>query len=74
MEVKIGIVDVARELALKTEASADDLVETLGRALKDNGLFELTDDKGRRVVVPAAKVAYLDLGAADERPVGFGTL
>lgn len=74
MEVKIGIVDVARELALKTEASADDLVETLDRALKDGGLFELTDDKGRRVVVPAARVAYLDLGTADERPVGFGTL
>lgn len=74
MEVKIGIVDVARELAVKTEVPADELVETLGRALKGGGLFELTDEKGRRVVVPAARVAYLDLGTADERPVGFGTL
>ena len=74
MEVKIGIVDVARELALKVDVPADELVESLGRALKDGGLFELTDDKGRRVVVPASRVAYLDLGTADERPVGFGTL
>lgn len=74
MEVKIGIADVARELAVRTEADADQLVADLGRALTDGGLFELTDEKGRRVVVPAARVAYLDLGSADERPVGFGTL
>lgn len=74
MDVKIGIADVARELTVKTELPADEVVAALGSALDGGGLFELTDDKGRRVVVPAAKVAYVDLGAADERPVGFGAV
>ncbi|TRY19382.1 DUF3107 domain-containing protein [Tessaracoccus rhinocerotis] len=74
MDVKIGIADVARELTVKTELAADEVVTTLASALDKGGLFELTDDKGRRVVVPAAKVAYVDLGAADERPVGFGAV
>lgn len=74
MDVKIGIADVARELTVRTELPADEVVTTLASALADGGLFELTDDKGRRVVVPAARVAYVDLGAADERPVGFGAV
>lgn len=74
MDVKIGIADVARELTVKTELSADEVLAALGSALENSSLFELTDDKGRRVVVPAAKVAYVDLGAADERPVGFGAV
>lgn len=74
MEVKIGIADVARELTVKTETAPEDLVATLASAVEGGGLFELTDVKGRRVVVPAARIAYLDLGAADERPVGFGAV
>ncbi|MCC2592800.1 DUF3107 domain-containing protein [Tessaracoccus sp. OS52] len=74
MEVKIGIADVPRELTVRTESGADELVAALSSAVADSGLFELTDTKGRRVVVPAAKVAYLDLGAVEERPVGFGAV
>lgn len=74
MEVKIGIVDVARELSVRTQAQPEELLSALSAALESGGLFELTDEKGRRVFVPAARVAYLDLGAADERPVGFGAV
>lgn len=74
MEVKIGIVDVARELNVRTQAQPEELISSLQGALESDGLFELTDQKGRRVIIPAARVAYLDLGAADERPVGFGAV
>lgn len=74
MEVKIGIVDVARELSVRTETQAEELIAALRGAVESGGLFELTDEKGRRVVIPASRVAYLDLGAADERPVGFGAV
>ncbi|MGV8845485.1 DUF3107 domain-containing protein [Tessaracoccus sp.] len=74
MEVRIGISDVAREVSLRTESSADDLVALLGTAVANNSLFEVTDAQGRRVVVPAAKVAYLDLGSSDIRAVGFGAV
>ncbi|RMB60060.1 DUF3107 domain-containing protein [Tessaracoccus antarcticus] len=74
MEVRIGVSDVAREVTLRTESSADDLIEKLSRAVADNTLFEVVDLQGRRVVVPAAKVAYLDLGSSDVRAVGFGAV
>ena len=74
MEVRIGISEVAREVTLRTETSADDLVERLGTAVAENSLFEVMDAQGRRVVVPASKVAYLDLGSSDVRAVGFGAL
>ncbi len=74
MEVRIGISDVAREVTLRTKTNADDIVEQLQRAVTDNSLFEMLDEQGRRVIVPAAKVAYLDLGSSDVRAVGFGAV
>lgn len=74
MEVRIGISDVTREVTLRTKTSADDIVENLHTAVTENSLFEVVDEQGRRVVVPAAKVAYLDLGSSDVRAVGFGAL
>ena len=35
---------------------------------------QLTDTKGRTVLVPVDKIAYVDLGQEHVRPVGFGTL
>lgn len=74
MEVRIGISDVPREVTLSTQTSADDIVEQLHKAVSDNSLFEMVDEHGRRVVVPASKVAYLDLGSSDVRAVGFGAV
>ena len=74
MEVRIGISDVAREVTLRTKMSSDELVEQLKTAVAENTLFELIDEQGRRVVVPASKVAYLDLGSSDVRAVGFGAV
>ena len=32
----------------------------------------LSDDKGRKVFVPAGSLAYIELGEAEPRRVGFG--
>ena len=74
MEVRIGVSDVAREVTLRTETAAEELIEGLGKAIAENSLSELTDAQGRRVIVPASKVAYLDLGSPDVRAVGFGAV
>ncbi|WP_040284364.1 DUF3107 domain-containing protein [Tessaracoccus massiliensis] len=74
MEVKIGITDVAREVTIDTTASADEVVDQLRKAVADSGLFELVDEKGRRVIVPASRVGYLDIGSASTRVVGFGAV
>ena len=39
----------------------------------DSGLVTLTDDKGRTVVVPAEKLAYVEISGDSGRRVGFGT-
>ncbi len=35
-------------------------------------MLSLTDEKGRRYLVQSAKIAYVEIGAADARRVGFG--
>jgi hypothetical protein len=35
-------------------------------------VLALTDEKGRRYLVQASKIAYVEIGAADTRRVGFG--
>jgi hypothetical protein len=35
-------------------------------------VLELTDERGRRMLVQTAKIAYVEIGVADVRRVGFG--
>jgi len=73
MEIKIGIADVPREASIDADQSADEIVQAYRDALSEpNGLLRLADSKGRHLVVSAARVAYLDLGSPEHRPVGFG--
>ncbi|WP_290514861.1 DUF3107 domain-containing protein [Aeromicrobium sp.] len=72
VEVKIGVQYAARELSVATEAEPQAVLDALSKALKDDSVFILTDDKGRTVAVPAARVAYLDFTSDSERKVGFG--
>ena len=76
MDVRIGISQVPREIEVELGdgASPDELVAKLEEALaKGNGMVWLTDKRGRRVGVPAAKLAYIEVDTASEsRRVGFG--
>jgi hypothetical protein len=72
VEVKIGVQYASRELVVQTASSADEVQQTLAAALHDGGIFVLADDKGGKVLVPADKIAYLELGSAEPRRVGFG--
>jgi hypothetical protein len=37
----------------------------------EQGVFALTDSKGRRVIVPADKLAYVEIGSPTIGQVGF---
>ncbi len=74
MEIKVGIQHVAREITVETDESAADVEKNLLKALADDTLLTLTDAKGRKVLIPVDKIAYVDLGQENVRPVGFGTL
>ena len=73
MEVKIGVTDSPREIAFNSTQTPDELEKLVTAALsqgeKGSALLSLTD---RRFLVQAARVAYIELGPADSRRVGFG--
>ena len=72
MEVKIGIADSPRELVVSSDQSPDEVETMVGAALKNNeGLLSLVDEKGRRYVVPSARISYVEIAPADTRRVGF---
>ena len=73
MEVKIGIADSPRDLAFNSSQTPDEVEALVKAALAKSGeLLALTDDKGRRILVQASKITYVEIGAADKGRVGFG--
>lgn len=71
MEVKIGVQNAQRELVLDTESTPDDIEAKLAEALAGTGVLRLADVKGRTVIVPADKIAYVELGSPTSSTVGF---
>jgi hypothetical protein len=73
VEVKIGVTDSPRELSFNSAQTPSEVEKLIADALTDaSGVLGLTDEKGRRFLVQAAKIAYVEIGAADMRRVGFG--
>ena len=75
MDVKIGVQHAARELVLESTQSADEITEAVSAALTgESRILALTDQGGRRVVVPSDKLAYVEIGEPEARRVGFGAM
>lgn len=75
MEVKIGVQYAAREIVLDSGQSPDEVEKAVTDALDNrSGVLKLVDDKGRRIMVPVEKIAYVEIGEQVERRVGFGTI
>ena len=72
MNIKIGFKDSARALAFTTDEEKASVEERLRNALKnDEATVEFTDAKGRQFIVRQSSVAYVEIGAETNRPVGF---
>jgi Protein of unknown function (DUF3107) len=75
VEIKIGVQHAARELSLETELSAEEVEKAVSAALTGkSGLLVLADEKGRKVMVPSDRLAYVEIGEPASRRVGFGAL
>ncbi len=72
MEIKIGIQSVPREIVLESADTAEEVEEALSTAVSDGTVLVLRDEKGGKVLVPADKIAYLEIGVGSSRRVGFG--
>ena len=62
MEVKIGVQHATRDLVIETEESAETVEKLVAEAIGSDGVLALTDSRGRRVLVPAARLAYVEIG------------
>jgi hypothetical protein len=71
VEVKIGVQHAPRELLVEVADDAAAIETQLAAALAEGGVFSLTDAKGRTVIVPADRIAYVELGGGVAGQVGF---
>jgi hypothetical protein len=76
VDVRIGVVQSPKEIELELAdgTDADALTAQVEKAVgSEAGVLWLTDRKGRRVGIPSARIAYVELNTtSDERRVGFG--
>jgi hypothetical protein len=72
VEVKIGVQFAPRELVVESALKPAEIAATVAKALADqSGVLTLVDEKGRQVIVPAAKLAYVEIDETASRKVGF---
>jgi hypothetical protein len=75
VEVRIGVKGAPRELNFESAQSADEIQKVVEAALTGGApIVTLVDEKGRRVIVAADKLAYIEIAEADTRRVGFGAV
>ena len=76
MDVRIGVTQSPRELSIELadDADRDAIRKQIDAALSGaSDVLWLDDKKGRTTAVPAAKIAYVEIGGQDAgRRIGFG--
>ncbi len=71
MEIKIGVQHASRELTLESAESPEVIEKLVAEAIASEQVLALTDTRGRRVLVPAARLAYVEIGGGVAGQVGF---
>lgn len=75
MEVRIGIQNVAREIVVETDSSAEDVRAAVAEAIeKSQPMITLTDRREKQIVVPVASLGYVEIGSDKKKTVGFAAL
>lgn len=76
MDVRIGVLHTMKEIdvELAPGSDRDEIRKRIDDALADDdGVLWLTDRHGKEIAVPSERIAYVELGAAEEKPrIGFG--
>jgi hypothetical protein len=71
VEIRIGVQNVSREVVIETDLTSADIEKKVADAMVGAAL-DLTDVKGRRVIVPAGAIGYVEIGEEERRRDGFG--
>jgi hypothetical protein len=71
MEVKIGVQHAPREVVLETNETVADIEKQVADAVKNGGTLAIDDVRGRKILVPGDKIAYVEIGGGVAGQVGF---
>jgi len=78
VEVRIAVTQAPREITVDMgdDVDGDELVDEIRSAMTgDSNMLWFTDRRGRRVGVPIAKLAFVEIGASGaDRRVGFSAV
>lgn len=74
MDIRIGVQQCSRELALDSEQTPEEIEAAVAAAAQPGGVLRLVDAKGAIVIVPGSTIGYVEIGAARKGGVGFGML
>ncbi len=71
MDIRISVQNSAREVSLESNESPAEVNTKVASAIKDGSVLTLTDEKGRTIIVPGDKIAFVEIGVATVGKVGF---
>ena len=63
MEIRISVQQASREVVLESNQTPDDVAKIVNKAIESGDTLTLVDEKGRKVIVPAGKIAFVEIGA-----------
>ena len=72
-EVRIALANVASELSFECPSTPSEIRKAVTQALASGEALVLNDLRGREIIVPSAKIGFVEIGEQSERRVGFGT-
>lgn len=73
MEIRINVQNAAREIVLESNQTPEDVEKLINKAVESSEILTLVDEKGRRVIVPGDKIAFVEIGAQSAGRVGFAS-
>ena len=71
-QVRIAVTDVSSELSFECPSTPEEIKALAAAALSSGIPLILNDIRGHEILVPAAKIGYIEIGQPVERRVGFG--
>ncbi|MCW2758298.1 MAG: hypothetical protein JWO46_2044 [Nocardioidaceae bacterium] len=71
MEIKIGVQNAPRELTIDTDLDVAAIEKQVEAAVSGSGVLAFSDAKGRRVLIPADRIAYVEIATSTAGTVGF---
>ena len=75
MDVRIGVTDLPREIAIELpdDADRDAIKASIEAAIAGESVtLWLTDVSGREIAIASAKIAFAEVGPEGGNPIGFG--